>query len=186
MIDEKFALKLLKREGASDDIIKHSCLVSKLALKIAKRILKKKKVSLDLKLVKIGGLLHDLGRTKTNSIHHGVEGAKVLRKLLKGGKTNFKNYKDKIFIKKLIRICERHIGAGIVKEEAVALGLGKRNFLPQSIEEQIIAHADNLAGVNEIFTIDEVVKKYKEKLGENHKATQRIIELNRRINSLLE
>ena len=105
----KDALELLKKEGCSEDIIRHSVTVSENALKVAKKINDK----IDENVVEIGGLLHDIGRSKTNSVFHGIEGAKILKKY------NI----DPVFID----ICKNHLGSGIEKEEAEKLA-GKLNF----------------------------------------------------------
>jgi len=143
MIDKLFAINLLNKEGADEKVIKHCIAVSECAVKIAAEISKKKNIVIDLNLVEIGGLLHDLGRSKTHGIAHGIAGAEILRNLINDTNLNL-SPNDKIFIEKLARICERHIGAGIDKDEAMILGLGEKAYLPETIEEKIIAHADNL------------------------------------------
>jgi len=178
MINKEFAMNLLKKEGASDDVIKHCIAVSNLAVEIAKKIEKKRKINIDLRLVEIGGLLHDLGRSKTHTIKHGIEGAKILRSL------NLSSDEDKIFIEKLARICERHIGAGIDKDEAIMLGLGEKDYLPETIEEKIVAHADNLIEGDKFCGIEKTIESFEKKLGKGHKAVKRIVELNEYINSL--
>ncbi len=180
MINKEFAMNLLKKEGASDDVIKHCIAVSSLAVEIAKKIEKKRKINIDLRLVEIGGLLHDLGRSKTHTIKHGIEGAKILRSL------NLSSDEDKIFIEKLARICERHIGAGIDKDEAIMLGLGEKDYLPETIEEKIVAHADNLVDGDKVAGIEQTIESFEKKLGKGHKAVKRIVELNEYINSLLD
>jgi len=179
MIDRYFALNLLHTEGASERVIKHCIAVSREASKIADKI-SKKGIAVDLNLVEIGGLLHDLGRSKTHSIAHGIEGAKILRSL------NLSSDDDKIFIEKLARICERHIGAGIAQDEAIMLGLGEKDYLPETIEEKIVAHADNLVDGDKVAGIEQTIENFEKKLGKGHKAVKRIVELNEYINSLLK
>jgi len=120
------ALMLLKDLGTNDSVIAHCKAVSALALNIAKR--SKKPVNLE--LVEVAGLLHDIGRSNTHGIMHAVEGAKIAKK---------KGLPDEI-----VSIIERHIGAGLTKEDAVKLGLPVKSYMPETIEEKIIAHADNL------------------------------------------
>jgi len=98
--------------------------VSELAVKIATRC------RADVRLVEIGGLLHDIGRCRSHTLTHAVEGAKVARSL------------DMPMA--LVKIIERHIGAGILPDEAVRLGLPRRDYFPKTLEEKIVAHADNL------------------------------------------
>lgn len=86
----------------------------------------------NLKLIKAGALLHDIGRTKTHGIEHGVEGARMI--------------KEKGWSDELARIAERHIGGGITKEEAMELDIPTKSYIPETLEEKIICHADNSAG----------------------------------------
>ncbi|ENN95716.1 metal dependent phosphohydrolase, partial [Methanocaldococcus villosus KIN24-T80] len=127
--------------------------------------------NVDLNLVKIGGLLHDIGRSKTHGIDHGVVGANILR-----------SYG---FDERIALIAERHIGAGITKEEAIALGLPAKDYVPISLEEKIVAHADNLIFETERVEIDRVVEKFRNKLGKDHPSVKRIIFLDMEINRLL-
>ena len=91
-------------------------------------------------LVLQGAMLHDIGIFKTNapSIHchvdapyllHGYLGAEILRK--EGHET-------------LARICERHTGTGLTRQNIIDrnLPLPAKDFLPESIEEKIICYAD--------------------------------------------
>lgn len=103
----------------------------------------------DLDLVKAGCMLHDVGRTITNGIEHAYLGADLLRNL---------NVDERICL-----ITERHIGAGITSVEAESLGLPPRNYIPQTIEEKIVAHADNLVhGVTKV-DLDFVIEKWTNK-----------------------
>jgi len=115
---------LLKKSGCSRDVIKHSKCVRDLAVKIAK------KANADINIVELGALLHDIGRSKTHDIDHAIEGVKIVKKY--GLSSN------------LIKIIERHIGAGISTEVAIELGLPLKDYIPLSLEEKIVCHADNL------------------------------------------
>jgi uncharacterized protein len=52
-------------------------------------------------------------------------------------------------------IVERHIGAGLRADECTLLGLVPRDCIPISIEERIVANADNLVRESSRITIDE-------------------------------
>ncbi|MEM2918251.1 MAG: TIGR00295 family protein [Candidatus Altiarchaeota archaeon] len=163
------ALLLLREAGCDENLIKHSIAVSKLASKIAKK-LKFSGYDIDLDFVEIAALLHDIGRSKTHSIKHGIEGAKILRR--KG-------------LEKFAKVCERHIGAGISKEEASSLGMPKRDFIPKTLEEKIIAHADNLISGDKEVDINETIAELKKELGKDHPAVLRVALLAKEINELL-
>lgn len=105
--------------------------------------------NVDLDLIKAGCMLHDVGRTITNGIEHAYIGADLLRQI---------NVDEKICL-----ITERHIGAGITREEAKSLGLPDRNYVPETLEEKIVAHADNLVhGITKV-DLDFVINKWTNK-----------------------
>lgn len=172
---EKEAIALLVRAGCSSDVIDHCKAVAQLSRNIALDITgcaaqKGTAVDIDIEAVFLGGLLHDIGRSKTHGIDHAVEGARIAR--------------ENVLNEKLVNIIERHIGAGIDKKEAVSLGLPVKDYLPLSIEEKIVAHADNLVFGGRVGTLDElVIKLRKKKLDE--KIIQRIIKLNNEINAMM-
>jgi len=122
--DEETCIQLLKEEGCKKEVIRHCKAVRDLALKIAE------KAGADIELVRAGALLHDIGRSKTSGINHGVIGAKIVKKLG--------------LPQEIILIIERHIGAGLSKEVASSLGLPNKDYIPVSLEEKIVCHADNL------------------------------------------
>lgn len=153
------ALSILKNL-CSENVVEHCLAVSEYAYELALAI-KNKGYEVDVELVRLGGLLHDIGRSRTHGIEHGVVGAEILRELG--------------FDEKLALIAERHIGAGITKEEAIELGLPPKDYLPITLEEKIVAHADNLIFGTKRVEIDDVIKKFEKRLGKNHPSIKRII-----------
>ena len=155
-ISEKEAKGLLKKYSVDkkgfDIVLEHVLAVKNVSLIIAKEI-KKRKHKVDLDLIKTGSLLHDIGRFKyppwnKKMIRHGYWGGQILRKegLLKEAK-----------------IAERHLGAGISKEEIIKgkLHLPKKDFLPKTIEEKIIAYVDNMIFQDRLGKFTEVADKFK-------------------------
>ena len=131
-------IELLRKSGCSDKVVKHCKAVKDVAVKIAK------KANADVELVEVGALLHDIGRSKTHGIRHGIEGAKIA---------------DKLGLpESIILIIERHLGAGIPKEEAKKLGLPSKDYTPQTLEEKIVCHADNLIDNNRRQKIENEIK----------------------------
>jgi uncharacterized protein (TIGR00295 family) len=114
-------------------------IVTDLAMKIAKYF-----PDADLALLEAGALLHDLGRSKSHGVDHAVVGANLAR--------------DLGFADDVVRIIERHIAAGIPVADAEALGLPERDYTPVTIEERIVAHADNLIEDNKRCTIKRSVE----------------------------
>ena len=132
-------IELLKKSGCSEEVIKHCKTVRDVAVKIAK------KANADVKLVEASALLHDIGRSKTHGIRHGVEGGKIAKKLG--------------LSEEIINIIERHIGAGLPAEEAKKLRLPAKDYLPITLEEKIVCHADNMVENNRKQKIEKEIKK---------------------------
>lgn len=168
MLNSDDALSMLKQAGCSESVINHCKAVSRNALMIANKI-KSKGHYVDLNFLEIAALLHDIGRSKIHGISHGIEGAKIL-----------KDFPD------IARVCESHIGAGLTKDEAVSLGLPEKNYLPETLEEKIIAHADNITEGNRIIPIERTIKKLESRLGKNSSALIRMKELNDYIEGLMK
>ncbi len=142
--------------------------VSKFAKEIAQKI-RDNGYEIDVDFVEIAALLHDIGRCKTHGIRHGIEGARILRRLK---------------LEKFARVCETHIGAGLTREEAKSLGLPEGDYLPETLEEKVVAHADNLIEESSVVPIETTIERIKKELGEGHPAVKRILDLNNLINSL--
>lgn len=121
-----------------------------LATRIAKKIARKG-IVVDVNLVHIGALLHDLGRARTHSIEHAIVGANIARSLH--------------LPTSIVRIIERHIGSGITAAEASQLGLPKRSFLPRSLEEKIVLYADKLIKGNQELDFEEALTAFSMELG---------------------
>lgn len=151
-------IKLLKDLGCPEWVIEHSKGVSRKAVQIAGNF-----EDADIELVRIGGLLHDIGRSKTNSIEHAVIGAKIVS--------------DLGYSKEIVNIVERHIGTGLSKEDAKELGLPIKDYTPQTLEEKIVSHADNLFNGADEVDVDFTIEKWKRKLGENHPSIEKIKEI---------
>ncbi|MEM3226908.1 MAG: HDIG domain-containing protein, partial [Thermoplasmata archaeon] len=123
----------------SDSIIKHSEAVTELAVKIGAMC------NADLKLIEIGAMLHDIGRVKSNGLDHGIIGANIVRKL---------GYPEDV-----AKIVERHIGAGLDVDSSLTLGVSY-SLIPETIEEKIVAHADNLISGQKRVPLKKVIDSY--------------------------
>jgi uncharacterized protein len=95
----------------------------------------------DRDLLTAGAMLHDLGRSRTHSLHHAEIGADLARR---------SGCPDEV-----VRIVQRHIGAGLTPEECALLGLIPRDSVPEKLEERIVAHADNLVKGTRVITPEE-------------------------------
>ncbi len=172
-MNENDAIALLIRSGCSPDVIEHCKAVAEYARKIAINIRENasgKGSPIDIDVVFVGALLHDIGRSKTHGISHAIAGARIAM--------------DNSLDDSIVNIIERHIGAGIPKEEASSLGLPEKDYLPVTIEEKIVAYADNLISGKEIVTMDELILNLRKKRLDE-RTIRRFIELNNEILSMM-
>ncbi len=137
------ALALLKKYNVDRRILDHVWAVHDYAMDIAS------KVDCDIDLVEAGSLLHDIGRTRSHGMDHAIIGAAMLR--------------NEGVDERIVNIVERHIGAGLTPEEAEKLGLPPKDYVPKTIEEKIVCHADNLIGSTERVSIQDTIKMARQK-----------------------
>jgi len=155
-------LDYLIQAGCSKKVIEHCLAVRDLAVRIAK------KAGADVNLVETGALLHDIGRSKTHGIKHVIEGVKIAKEL--------------DLPESIINIIERHIGAGISKEEAKKLGLPENSYIPITLEEKIVCHADNLIQNGKKQHVEKEVEKALKK-GLNEYAI-RLVEIHKELSDI--
>ena len=129
---------LLERAGCSEKVIAHCRAVTGCACEYAGR-----NPDLDFSLVEQGGMLHDIGRSRTHDIRHAQCGADIIRSMDLG--------------EPLARIVECHTGAGLTADECILLGLSPRDCMPRTTEEKIVTHADNLIAGKKRVTIHETI-----------------------------
>ena len=149
-------MRLLKCVGCDAQVIRHCKAVSQLAVKIAQKLRQR---DIDIDQVRIGALLHDIGRSQTHGVTHAYVGSKMLRDL---------GIPDPV-----VKIVERHIGAGIPSNEALDLGLPGKDYMPQTIEEKIVAYADKLVDGNRTISFEEACAQIADVLGFTHPAVSR-------------
>ena len=116
---------LLLEAGCNEKVVAHCRVVRDVALEYARC-----NPLVSAELVEKGAMLHDIGRGMSHTIQHAQLGADLLR---------FLGYREAI-----ARIVECHTGAGLTADECTLLRLSPRDCMPQSTEEKIITHADNL------------------------------------------
>jgi len=127
---ESECVKMLRDAGCSRRVILHCCTVGAVAEAIAAG------TGGDMGLVTAGAMLHDIGRSKEHTIFHAIAGARIGEGLG--------------LPRELTEIIRKHIGAGLDEEDAAEFGIPKRDYIPRTIEEKIVAHADNLVSDNRI------------------------------------
>lgn len=108
---------------------------------------------LNLDLVIAGAMLHDIGICATHApsilcegaepyICHGTIGARMLRQLVAEGSFSAE---DAAMLEACARICERHTGAGLTRQDILSQGLPIEpavDLLPETLEEQLVCLAD--------------------------------------------
>jgi len=166
----QMALNLLSQSGCSSRVIAHCKVVAALAVQIAEAC-KKKGLNVDIKLVQVGALLHDIGRSKTHGVDHVIRGAEIARSL---------NLPEP-----LVSIIERHAGGGITLDEAEKLGWPIKNYLPNTLEEKIVTYTDKLVEGQRRVPVEQTIKKLSKELGENHYAVARVKKLHEKFSSLI-
>jgi uncharacterized protein len=125
----------------------HCEAVAKLAKETAE-ICQQKGLKVNVELVEIGALLHDLGRSKTHSVHHVVAGVEIAKKVG--------------LPESVLAIIKRHVGGGITTAEAAELGWPEDNYVPVTLEEKIVSYADKLVETSERVPIEMTINKLRE------------------------
>ena len=163
------ALKLLYESRCSAEVVKHCKAVVKLAMETAEA-LKAKVINVDLELVEIGAILHDIGRSKTHSVHHAILGAEIAKSA---------GLPDSV-----ISIIKRHVGGGITSSEAEALGWPIGDvYVPLTLEEKIVSYADKLIEKSKRVPIEVTIKQLSR--GLKPEAAERVRKLHEEMNALI-
>lgn len=153
---------LLADAGCTRRVIIHCCTVRAVAEEIAKD------TGADMELVIAGALLHDIGRSKDHSVMHAVEGAEIAERLG--------------LPKELVDIIRKHMGAGVDAEDAAEMGLPNMDYIPKTIEEKLVAHADNLVSDNRIVSYRHTADRLRAK--GSYRGADRIIALHKELSGL--
>jgi uncharacterized protein len=163
------AIQLLRINKCPNKVFKHCLVVADLALEMGSK-LKNRGFDVDLQLVEIGALLHDIGRAKTHSVHHAIVGSDIAKK---SGLPS-----------SVISIIRRHVGGGIIKKEAEELGWPRdEDYVPVTLEEKLVSYADKLVQGSKRVSISVVVEELKMEL--KPEASERVTRLHEEISMLL-
>ncbi len=124
--DRQTCLELLAEAGCTTPVIEHVQAVARLAMALTDHV-----PAADPAIVEAGALLHDLGRGLDQGPDHVPQGVAFLRE----------HGVDEV----VVRCVARHMGAGIDPAQARAWGWPpEESYAPATVEEKIVAHADNL------------------------------------------
>ena len=136
-------IRLLTEAGCKRRVIVHCCTVWTMAEAIARRI------DCDVDLLRAGAFLHDIGRSVDHSIMHAVIGASIAA--------------DLGLPREVVEIIRKHVGAGLDEQDVIEMGLPKGNYIPDTIEQKIVCHADNMVSDNKFvphtYSVDRLMHK---------------------------
>ncbi len=162
------ALQLLREHQCPTEVINHCKAVTKLALETA-TALRERGLKIDFELVEIGALLHDIGRSKTHTVHHAVVGAEIAKSA---------GLPDSV-----ISIIKRHVGGGITASEAKKLGWPEDVYVPITLEEKTVSYADKLIENSKRAPIEVTIEKLSKEI--KPEAAERVRKLYDEIASLI-
>jgi uncharacterized protein/tRNA (cytidine56-2'-O)-methyltransferase len=137
---DRECIEYLIDAGCKKRVIIHCCTVRAVADEMLTRIPGANK-----DLVVAGALLHDIGRAKDHSIMHAYYGSKMVE--------------EYGLPSELVEIVRKHTGAGLDDEDVKELGLPPGDYIPTTLEEKIVAHADNMVSDNRVVVHDHSVSK---------------------------
>lgn len=143
------ALQFLRESGCPRNVVKHCEAVADLAIEIAE-CCHERGLDVDVELVQIGALLHDIGRSKTHSVHHAIFGARIAKSLG--------------VPEPVLAIIKRHVGGGITAREAKKLRWPKDTYVPQTLEEKIVSYADKLIEGSHRVPIEKTIEHFSQEL----------------------
>ncbi len=129
--DEAECIGYLEDAGCKRRVVIHCCTVEAVAKEMISRI-----DGVDRDLVLAGALLHDIGRSKDHSIMHAYVGSQIAA-----------SYGLPVALQDIIR---KHTGAGLDAEDVEEMGLPPADYMPSTLEEKIVAHADNMVSDNRV------------------------------------
>ena len=141
---EDECISMLLEEGCKRRVIIHCCTVEAVAKEMISRI-----GGADRDLVLAGALLHDIGRSVNHSIMHAYIGSQIAS--------------ERGLPQELVDIIRKHTGAGLDPEDVDEMGLPAGDYIPRTLEEKIVAHADNLVSDNRVVDHMHSVQKLRSK-----------------------
>ncbi len=159
---EEEALRLHAKYGSNERIVRHCVTVAKVAGVLARELQNQGK-DVDLDTASAAALLHDIGRNRTQTVKHGLEGSVILE--------------AEGVDEAIAKIVRKHVGAGISPVEAKTLGLPDLDYVPNTTEEVLVCFADKMVDADRVRPFQEEVKRFERK---GHDV-ERLMALRRRV-----
>jgi uncharacterized protein (TIGR00295 family) len=142
------ALALHKKHGSNERIVSHCKTVARVAIALTDEFQKKGR-QVDIRVVLAGALLHDIGRSKIQTVRHGLEGSEIVRE---------EGVDDRV-----AEVVKRHVGAGISPTEAKTLDLPALDYIPRTLEERIVCFADKMVDGDTVRPFNTEVQRFVKK-----------------------
>ncbi len=160
---DKQCIDFLWDAGCKKRVVVHCATVRAVAEEIVKGI-----PQADRDVVIAGALLHDIGRSRDHSIMHAYYGSQIVHDL---GLSDV-----------LVNIVRKHTGAGLDQQDILEMNLPPGDYMPSTLEEKIVAHADNMVSSDRVVPHTHSVDKLRNKGAERGAA--RIEELHKELSAL--
>jgi uncharacterized protein (TIGR00295 family) len=139
------AMAIHAKYGSGVYIVRH-CQAVAMAAKLMADDFARRGHPVDTKAVIAAALLHDIGRSRIQTVRHGAEGAEILE--------------NEGVDMKVVEIVRRHVGAGISPDEAKKLGLPDFDYIPRTLEERIVCFADKMVDADRVRPFGEEVNRF--------------------------
>ena len=163
------AIHFLHESGCSARVVRHCEAVAKLAVETAEAF-RKKGLDVDVALVEIGALLHDIGRSKTHTVNHAIVGVEIA--------------KSAGLPEPVVSIIKRHVGGGITGDEAKELGWPTDDvYVPFTLEEKIVSYADKLIASGKRVSVERTIEQLSREA--KPEAARRVRKLHEEIDELI-
>jgi uncharacterized protein len=146
--DEGQILDLHRKHGSNEVLLNHCKTVAAVADLLADGLEAGGK-EVDYRAVHAGAMLHDIGRNRTHTVRHGLEGAEILEQ--EGVDGN------------VVEMVRKHVGAGLSPEEAKTLGLPDFDYVPRTLEERVVSFADKMVDSTRVRAFDAEVQRFVKK-----------------------
>ncbi len=146
------AQNLHKRYRTAKAIVAHCDKVAKIALEMSTPLIFNVERAAFNQYLATASLLHDIGRSRSHDIDHGVIGGQILR---------HEGYPHHA------RVAEVHVLGGLSRFEAQSLGLPFRDYRPRSLVEKIVTYADKRVRGTHLVSVEEKWTPWFRKFGNN-------------------
>ena len=142
------SLALHSKHRSNERIVTHCKTVAQVAMVIVDEF-KRRGKRVDSDVVLAGALLHDIGRTKIQTVRHGFQGSEMLRE---------EGVDDRV-----VEVVRRHVGAGLSADEARKHGLPDFDYIPTTLEEKIVCFADKMVDGDVVRPFNGEVQRFLKK-----------------------